>query len=62
MQIEVEGRYLDRWERREDHWAIVTRKTIFDFDETRDVALTERHEQFARDHPTPSYAFLKGQP
>ena len=61
-QIRVYGRYLDRWARREGHWAIVTRKTIFDFDETRDVALTERHEQGARDHSDPSYAFLKGQP
>lgn len=60
MQIRVYGRYLDRWARREGVWAIVTRKTIFDFDETREVALTERHEQGERDPSDPSYAFLKG--
>jgi len=59
-QIRVYGRYLDRWERRQGHWAIVKRKTIFDFDETRDLALTERHEQGERDSSDPSYAFLKG--
>lgn len=61
IQIRVYGRYLDRWERRDGRWAIIARKTIFDFDETRDVMLTERHEQGARDRTDPSYAFLKGQ-
>lgn len=59
-QIRVYGRYLDRWARRGGRWAITERKTIFDFDETRDVALTERHEQGTRDQTDPSYAFLKG--
>lgn len=61
-QIRVYGRYLDRWARREGRWAITERKTIFDFDETRDVVHTERHEQGARDHSDPSYSFLKGYP
>ena len=61
-QIRVYGRYLDRWSRREGRWAICARKTIFDFDETRDVVLTERREQGARDQTDPSYAFLKGNP
>jgi hypothetical protein len=60
IQIRVWGRYLDAWSRREGRWAIDRRRTIFDFDETRDVALTERHEQGARDHSDPSYTFLKG--
>lgn len=62
IQIRVYGRYLDRWARREGHWAITARKTIFDFDETRDVVHTERHEQGARDPSDPSYAVLKGYP
>ena len=61
IQIRVYGRYLDRWERRDRRWAITARKTIFDFDETRDVATTERHEQGTRDHSDPSYTFLRGQ-
>ena len=60
IQIRVYGRYLDRWERRDGRWAIVARKTIFDFDETRDAGLTERHEQGARDRFDPSYAYLEG--
>jgi hypothetical protein len=59
-QIRVYGRYLDRWARRDGRWAITARKTLFDFDETRDVVLTERHEQGARDHSDPSYQVLKG--
>jgi len=62
IQIPVYGRYLDRWARREGRWAITARKTIFDFDETRDVVHTERHEQGARDRTDPSYAFLEGHP
>ena len=61
IQIRVYGRYLDRWERRNGLWAIAERKTIFDFDETRDVVKTERHEQGTRDRSDPSYTFLKGQ-
>ena len=60
IQIRVYGRYIDRWARRDGRWAITQRKTIFDFDETRDVAITERHEQGARDRSDPSYQFLKG--
>ena len=62
IQIRVYGRYLDQWSRREGRWAIDRRKTIFDFDETRDVAITERHEQGARDRSDPSYTFLEGHP
>jgi hypothetical protein len=61
IQIRVWGRYLDRWSRRDGRWAISRRKTVFDFDETRDIVLTERHEQGARDRTDPSYEFLKGQ-
>ncbi|MEO6717758.1 MAG: nuclear transport factor 2 family protein [Novosphingobium sp.] len=60
IQIRVYGRYLDRWSRRDGRWAISARKTIFDFDETRDVAITQRHEQGNRDRSDPSYEFLKG--
>lgn len=60
IQIRVYGRYLDSWARRDERWAITARKTIFDFDETRDVVHTERHEQGARDQSDPSYQFLKG--
>ena len=59
IQIRVWGRYLDAWSRRGGRWAIDRRRTLFDFDETRDILLTERHEQGTRDRTDPSYALLK---
>lgn len=61
-QIRVYGRYLDRWSRRDGHWAIDLRRALFDFDELREVTLTERFDYGTRDMSDPSYAFLKGQP
>ncbi len=61
-EVRVYGRYLDRWSRRDGRWAIDARRTLFDFDELREVVRTDRFDQGTRDASDPSYAFLKGQP
>ncbi|GIX29685.1 MAG: hypothetical protein KatS3mg124_0157 [Porticoccaceae bacterium] len=43
LQVEIYGRYLDRWERRDGRWRIARRRFVCDFDEVREVVpLTER--------------------
>lgn len=59
MQIRVWGRYLDSWSRRADDWAIDRRRTVFDFDELREITATMRADEGARDRSDPSYEVLR---
>jgi hypothetical protein len=60
MQIRVWGRYLDEWSRRDGHWRIDKRQTLFDFDEVRAVNEMVQRADGSRDRTDPSYAVLKG--
>lgn len=59
MQIRVWGRYLDTWSRRGGEWAIDRRRTVFDFDELREITQTMRADEGARDGSDPSYQVLR---
>ena len=54
------GRYLDRWSRREDRWAIDHRHTVMEMDEITEVTPMKRHDTARRDRSDPSYTVLKG--
>lgn len=57
-QLDIWGRYLDRWSKRDGRWAIDRRRTIFDFDETRAVTGSMGSPDTARDRTDPSHAVL----
>jgi hypothetical protein len=54
----VWARYLDKWSRRDGHWAIDNRLLIIDVDELRDVAPRSASYRGARGPTDPSYAVL----
>jgi hypothetical protein len=56
LQIDVRGRYLDTWSRRDGHWAIATRHYVHDFDDVREVAMSQSEGWGRRDRDDPSYA------
>lgn len=58
MQIEVWGRYCDRWSRRDGVWRIDHRDSVIDYDSIREVAPMNRHERARRDGTDLSYAAL----
>lgn len=58
MQIEVWGRYCDRWSRRDGAWRIDHRDSVIDHDSIREVTPMNRHERGRRDDTDPSYAAL----
>lgn len=58
-QIRVWGRYLDTWSRRDGEWAIDRRRTVFDFDELREITRTMRADEGARGSSDPSYEVLR---
>ena len=59
-QANVYGRYVDRWSRRDDRWAIDRRVYIQDFDDVRDVDTLLTGGWGRRDREDPSYAALPG--
>jgi hypothetical protein len=61
FQIEVLSRYLDRWSKRAERWAIDHRVTVMDMDEIREVTPMKQQDRGRRDPSDPSYAVLKGQ-
>lgn len=61
LQMVVLSRYLDRWSKRADRWAIDHRVTVMDMDEVREVTPMKQHDRGRRDSGDPSYAVLKGQ-
>lgn len=60
MHMEVRGRYLDRWEKREGRWGLLHRVVVFDHDEIREVRSMGRESRATRDSSDPSYAVMRG--
>lgn len=58
LQLGVWGRYLDKWERREGRWGIVSRRVVFDHEEIRPVTPMGRESIQTHDRNDPSYAVL----
>jgi hypothetical protein len=54
----VWARYLDKWSKREGHWAIDDRLLIIDVDELRDLEPRSPEYRGARGPSDPSYAIL----
>lgn len=57
-EIVVRGRYLDRWSRREDRWAIDHRTFVADTWTVREIEAGPVSEQSARDESDPSFRFI----
>lgn len=58
LQMNVWGRYIDSWSRRDGRWGLDKRLALRDFDEVREVTEMHRHETGTRDASDPSYAVL----
>jgi ketosteroid isomerase-like protein len=58
MQMTMWARYLDRWSKREGHWAIDKRVMIVDLDEVREIKVLGNEARGSRDKADPSYAIL----
>lgn len=58
LEMRVCGRYLDRWSRREGHWAIDHRTMIRDIDSIMPVTALSKTGTGSRDRSDPSYQFL----
>ena len=58
VQIGVWGRYLDRWEKREDCWRIARRMVVYDHEEAREAIPMGQEILSRRDGDDPSYRFL----
>ena len=52
------GRYLDRWQRRDDRWAIVHREHVLDMQSFTKLKKGNPNEESRRDPQDPSYQFL----
>lgn len=58
LEIRSQGRYVDRWLKRDGAWRIIRRQYLHAFDETRPVPESEYASGGARDRTDPSYAAL----
>ncbi len=58
LQIDLWGRYVDQWSKRDGRWGIDRRISIRDFDEMRAVTPMYEHERGKRDPSDPSYAIF----
>lgn len=60
MQTEIasRGRYLDKWSRRDGHWAIDHRCHLVDTHSVREVTRGDVAPSSARDESDPSFAFI----
>ena len=60
MHLEVYGRYLDRWERRDGRWGLVHRVVVMDHTGIREVTPMPTHGATpTHDRNDPSYAALE---
>ena len=59
MQIDLWGRYIDSWSKRDGRWGIDHRISLRDFDEIREVMPMQEHDRGRRDRSDPSYTALK---
>lgn len=58
MQVEVWGRYLDRWSRRDGRWGIDHRQVIRDLDSIAPATPLSTQVTARRDRDCPSYPIL----
>lgn len=58
LEMQVSGRYLDRWCRRDGRWAIDHRLAVRDFDSIAPVEPMSSGSDGSRDRHDPSYDFL----
>ncbi|HSI16225.1 MAG TPA: nuclear transport factor 2 family protein [Sphingomonas sp.] len=59
QQMMVWSRYIDRWSRRGERWAIDHRIAIQDFGEVREIQALGKDERGRRDRDDPSYSLLR---
>jgi len=57
-EIASRGRYLDKWSRRDGHWAIDHRCHLVDTHSVREVTRGDVAPSSARDESDPSFAFI----
>lgn len=62
LQMTVISRYLDKWSRRGEVWAIDHRIAVMDMDEIREVTSMKEHDRARRDRTDASYAVLQTSP
>ena len=62
LQITAISRYVDRWSRRGEVWAIDHRIAVMDMDEIREVTPMKEHDRARRDRSDASYAVLPMSP
>lgn len=62
MQVNIWGRYLDSWSRRDGKWGIDKRTVVYDLDEVRPITPAGQTGTGSRDKSDPSYSLfdLKG--
>ena len=59
IETVVRGRYLDRWEKREDQWLIVHREHVMDTQSINGVPVADAaNKESARDESDPSFRFI----
>ena len=58
MQRQFWARYVDRWSRRDGHWAIDRRECVIDFASIAEVTALGDHQRSRRDDADPSYEVL----
>ena len=59
IETVVRGRYLDRWEKREDQWLIVHREHVMDTQSVNGVPVADAaNKESARDESDPSFRFI----
>jgi hypothetical protein len=58
-QLHVLARYIDRWSKRDGHWAIDNRYLVTDLDEIREVSPRSASERAHRGPSDPSYEVLR---
>jgi ketosteroid isomerase-like protein len=59
VEYNVRGRYIDRWERRDGHWAISRRRYVHAMDASRPVNGALYANAGRRDRSDPSYGTLQ---
>jgi hypothetical protein len=59
MEIVCRGRYLDRWQKRDNQWLIVEREHILDMQSTNGVPdMDAPNKESSRDESDPSFSFF----
>lgn len=59
MEIIGRGRYLDRWAKHEDRWAITHRVHVLDMQTLHQLVKGPTSDESARDESDPSFSFIR---